>query len=105
MVRSRSWKAAFQFLAVVTEGAVHSSVIEVLRELRNGRSAELVVLSNVKEAIELAQTSLVIPSGIPEWLSPIVSIVPAQLFCYQLAVAKGCDTESPRGIHKVTETT
>jgi glucosamine--fructose-6-phosphate aminotransferase (isomerizing) len=58
----------------------------------------------VKEAIDLAETSLVIPSGIPEWLSPIVSIVPAQLFCYHLAVLKGCDTESPRGIHKVTET-
>jgi glutamine---fructose-6-phosphate transaminase (isomerizing) len=97
-------EGGFPILAVVTEGAVHSSVIEVLKELRNGRSAELVVLSNVKEAIELAQTSLLIPSGIPEWLSPIVSIVPAQLFCYHLAVAKGCDTESPRGIHKVTET-
>ena len=41
---------------------------------------------------------------LPEWLSPLVSIVPAQLFCYHLARAKGCDTEQPRGLSKVTRT-
>jgi len=94
----------FPILAAVPGGAVYASTMDVLRELRYGRSAELVVISDVKEALELAQTSLPLPAGIPEWLSPVISIVPAQLFCYHLALAKGCDTESPRGIHKVTET-
>ncbi len=94
----------FPILAVVPGGAVYSSTMDVLRELRFGRSAELVVISDVQEALDLAQTSLPLPAAIPEWLSPMVSIIPAQLFCYHLALAKGCDTESPRGIHKVTET-
>jgi len=94
----------FPILAVVPAGAVYASTMDVLRELRDGRSAELVVISDVQEALDLAQTSLPLPAGIPEWVSPVISIVPAQLFCYHLALAKGCDTESPRGIRKVTET-
>ncbi|HSP06661.1 MAG TPA: SIS domain-containing protein [Acidobacteriota bacterium] len=96
--------SGFPILAVVPAGAVYASTIEVLRNLRHDRSAELLVISDEPEALALAQTSLSLPPGIPEWLSPLVSIVPAQLFCYHLALARGCDTESPRGIHKVTET-
>lgn len=94
----------FPILAVAPGGAVFNSIFDVLKKLRYGPLAELVVISDQKKAIELAQTSLQVPHGIPEWLSPLVSIIPAQLFCYHLALAKGCDTESPRGIHKVTET-
>lgn len=96
--------SGFNILAVVSQGAVSDSLIELLKELRYGRSADLVVITDVNAAKEIALTSLQLPQGIPEWLSPIISIVPAQLFSYYLALAKGCDTESPRGIHKVTET-
>jgi glucosamine--fructose-6-phosphate aminotransferase (isomerizing) len=96
--------SGFPILAVIPGGAVYASMIDVLKKLRHGRAAELVVISDLNGALELGQTSLPLPQGIPEWLSPIVSIVPAQLFCYHLARAKGCNTESPRGIHKVTET-
>lgn len=92
----------FVILAVVPSGAVYSSMIEVLMELTQERSAKLVMISDQK--LGIAETSMMIPSGVPEWLSPIVSIIPAQLFSYHLARARGCDTESPRGIHKVTET-
>jgi glutamine---fructose-6-phosphate transaminase (isomerizing) len=95
---------AFPVLAVVPQGAVCESILDVLRKLRSERKTDLVVISDVGAALELAQTAIPMPSGTPEWLSPLVSIIPAQLFCYHLALAKGCDTESPRGIHKVTET-
>ncbi len=44
------------------------------------------------------------PKDMPEWLSPLVGIVPAQLFCYHLTRARGYDTETPRGLLKVTRT-
>lgn len=94
----------FPILAVVPGGAVYTSMIEVLKNLRRDHKTKLVVISDQREALALAETALALPSEIPEWLSPLVSIVPAQLFCYHLALARGCDTESPRGIHKVTET-
>jgi glucosamine--fructose-6-phosphate aminotransferase (isomerizing) len=52
----------------------------------------------------LADAALQPPAGLPEWLTPIVSIVPAQLYCYHLTRAKGYDTEAPRSLRKVTRT-
>jgi glucosamine--fructose-6-phosphate aminotransferase (isomerizing) len=66
--------------------------------------AELVVISDQNEALALAKSPLPIPGGVPEWLTPLVSIVPAQLFAYHLTRARGFDTEKPRAIRKVTET-
>jgi glucosamine--fructose-6-phosphate aminotransferase (isomerizing) len=95
----------FPVLAIAPKGMVFNSMFEVLKRLREDFSAELVVISNDKKALSLAQTPLIIPAGIPEWLSPLVSILLAQLFAYHLTVAKGYNTEQPRSIHKVTETT
>jgi glucosamine--fructose-6-phosphate aminotransferase (isomerizing) len=47
---------------------------------------------------------LALPSGIPEWLSPLVAIVPGQLWAVALARTRGLDPDRPRGLSKVTET-
>jgi glucosamine--fructose-6-phosphate aminotransferase (isomerizing) len=52
----------------------------------------------------LAQSPIRLPPQIPEWLTPLVSIIPAQLFACHLTQVKGYDTERPRSITKVTET-
>ena len=95
---------SFPILAVMPSGAVYDPMMEVVRKLQQGGSDQFVIISDVKEALGLGQIALPMPRGIPEWLSPMISIVPAQLFCYHLAVARGCNTETPRSIHKVTET-
>jgi glutamine---fructose-6-phosphate transaminase (isomerizing) len=94
----------FPVLAVVPEGKVYNSLMKLLRQLKDEQLAELVVISNAQGALELAQSTIRLPGDIPEWLTPIVSIVSAQLFAYHLTRAKGYDTEKPRTIHKVTET-
>ncbi len=90
--------------AVAPKGKVFDSALEMLRRLREQISAELIIVSNDKKALALAQTPLKIPIGAPEWLSPLIGILPAQLFAYHLTRAKGYDTEQPRSIRKVTET-
>jgi glucosamine--fructose-6-phosphate aminotransferase (isomerizing) len=40
----------------------------------------------------------------PEWLSPLVAVVPGQLFALGLTLAKGFDPDHPRGLRKVTLT-
>ncbi|MCZ2126573.1 MAG: SIS domain-containing protein [Anaerolineales bacterium] len=90
--------------AFAPKGKVFDSMLEMLRRLREQISAELIVISNDKRALSLAQTPLKIPVDAPEWLSPLIGILPAQLFAYHLTRAKGYDTEQPRSIRKVTET-
>lgn len=91
-------------MAIAPGGMVYEDVLSLLERLRLEMRAELLVISEREEALRIAQTPLKLPAGIPEWLSPLVAIVPAQLFAYHLTRAKGYDTETPRVIQKVTET-
>jgi len=94
----------FPVMAIAPAGKVLDSMLELLVHLKKDLLAELVVISNTDTALSMAQTPFAIPTDIPEWLSPLVAIVPAQLFSYHLTLAKGFDPDNPRTISKVTET-
>ena len=97
-------ESGFPVFAISPNGKVFDSMLEMLKYLKNDLRAELVIISNNRKALEMAQVPIPIPVNTPEWLTPIVSIIPAQLFAYHLTLAKGYDPESPRTIQKVTET-
>jgi glucosamine--fructose-6-phosphate aminotransferase (isomerizing) len=73
-----------------------------------GRLADLdvepIVISDRPEAIAAATFAIRLPSGLPDWLMPIVAIIPVQLLALHLAIARGIDPESPRWIAKITRT-
>jgi len=94
----------FPVFAVVPGGEVFDNVATFLTELVEDLGVELLTISNEQRALDLAHTAVPLPTELPEWLSPIPSIIPAQLFCYHLTRAKGYDTEQPRGLTKVTLT-
>jgi glutamine---fructose-6-phosphate transaminase (isomerizing) len=94
----------FPVMAVAPGGKVFESLMPLLAGLRNDHNAELLTISDQQAAFDISQSSIRLPSGIPEWLTPLISIISAQLFCYHLTQAKGFSTEAPRSIHKVTET-
>jgi glucosamine--fructose-6-phosphate aminotransferase (isomerizing) len=68
------------------------------------REAELVVISDEAEALAMARIALALPTGVPEWLSPLTAIVPGQLLAMHLAHTRDYDPDRPRGLRKVTET-
>ena len=94
----------FPVMVIAPSGKVHDNLVSFLRPLRDVHHAELMIISDRPEALSLAQTGISIPSGIPEWISPLVCVIPGQLFAANLARVKGWDTENPRTIQKVTET-
>lgn len=93
----------FLVLAIVPEGETATELTSFLQELQP-RAPRLVVVSPLSQALESATTAISIPAGIPEWLSPLIAILPGQLFALGLALAKGIDPDHPRGLHKVTLT-
>lgn len=90
-------------LVLAPEGAAAAGQAELLRDLRDG-GIDTLVVSDVADARALGRWSIPFPSGVPEWLRPVVSIIPAQLFALHLTVARGLDPDEPRGITKVTRT-
>ena len=91
-------------MAVVSGGAASADINAVLRRLRK-LGADLLVVSNRRALREVGDRSMAVPAGIPEWLMPIVSIVPCQLHALHLARARGLDPDAPRHLRKVTRTT
>jgi glucosamine--fructose-6-phosphate aminotransferase (isomerizing) len=78
--------------------------IKSLTEKVQKRQAEVVMVSDHVDLLPLADHKIELPSGIPEWLSPISAILPTQMFAMYLAQTRGFDVDNPRGLNKVTET-
>ena len=95
--------SGFPVLVVAPSGRILSDMVQIIGELRE-REAELLIISDRDDVLQMGHTALRLPLAVDEWLSPLVSILPGQLFAYYLALAKGIDPEHPRGLRKVTET-
>jgi glutamine---fructose-6-phosphate transaminase (isomerizing) len=94
----------FPVFAAAPAGEVLHDILPVLDRVRDDLAARLLVISDDPEALERGEWRLRLPAGIPEWLVPVVSIVPGQLHAMYLARARGHDPDSPRSIGKVTLT-
>jgi glutamine---fructose-6-phosphate transaminase (isomerizing) len=92
----------YPVVGVVASGDAVAEVEEVLDRVR-AAEASLITISNLEP--EPMTETIGFSSDVEEWLSPVPAIVCGQLFAYHLALAKGLDPESPRGLHKVTRTT
>jgi glucosamine--fructose-6-phosphate aminotransferase (isomerizing) len=90
-------------LVVAPSGVLDAAMTSILDDLAQ-RAAELIVISDREELVSRAHLGLRLPAGLPEWLSPIVAVIPAQLLAYRLAEARGLNIDAPRGLQKVTET-
>ena len=96
-------ESGFAAIVVDVAGAVSEEVGALLGEIES-RGARPVVLSNVRSSLAVAAASIALPADMPEWVSPMVAIVPGQLLAYHLSRARGFDPDHPRGLHKVTKT-
>jgi glucosamine--fructose-6-phosphate aminotransferase (isomerizing) len=64
--------------------------------------ATLVASGPAAGAIAGAAFSVPVPTPALTALSPLLSVVPGQLFAWALAQAKGLDPDRPNGLSKVT---
>lgn len=94
----------FPVMVIMPHGAVYPEMLNVVERLKMQHQASLLIISNQAEAEAWADVFLKLPEDMPEWISPIGSIIAAQLFCYHLTRIRKIDTESPRGLTKVTKT-
>ncbi|MBK9121829.1 MAG: SIS domain-containing protein [Chloroflexi bacterium] len=94
---------AFPAIAVAPSGATLPAMLDLLDKLGE-RQARRLVISDSEDALAKAEVRMPIPQRIPEWLTPIVSVIPGQVFALRLAHAKGHSVDQPRGLTKVTVT-
>lgn len=92
----------FPVIVIAPGGATYPDMRTLIEEL-NEQGADLTIISTEQEALSYAHLPLQLPA-VPEWLSPIVSVIPGQLLAMATAAAKGHELDTPRGLTKVTVT-
>ncbi len=88
---------------LIAPGPTFRSEMERLASSLREREAHLTLCSEEGTLLAMADVGLPLPP-VPEWISPIVAVVPGQWFAVSLARWKGLDPDQPRGLRKITET-
>ncbi len=93
----------FPVMLVAPTGATFDRQRDLLNTMVE-REAESLVISNDEGVRQVAHRAMALPNA-PEWLSPIVAVIPGQVFAMSLAQARGLPLDKPRHLQKVTNTT
>jgi glutamine---fructose-6-phosphate transaminase (isomerizing) len=92
-------------LFLVAPSSKVSDDLDQILQLGRQRKAGIIAVSDREDVLAEAAVALRIPPGVPEWLTPIVAVVPGQLWAQAFALARGVPPDAPRGLSKVTLTT
>src|SRR5690348_6811235 len=90
-------------VVVAPTGPARPSVEEIVLPLLE-RQVRLLAVSDVAAMLRRAHTKLPLVSRVPEWLSPLISVIPGQVTALRLAQLRGLDIDNPAGLHKITLT-
>ncbi|MEM7346529.1 MAG: SIS domain-containing protein [Chloroflexota bacterium] len=93
----------FPVLVITPSGTMQPEIVKAIRTLQE-RKAELLIISDSQDVLDMAHIPIQLPHPVPEWLSPLTAIIPGQLLAMHLAEARSYDIDQPRGLRKVTET-
>jgi glucosamine--fructose-6-phosphate aminotransferase (isomerizing) len=91
----------FPVWAIASDDANLPAVVEAV-ERAHEAGATIVASGSAAESVPHAQYVLPSPATSSPLLSPLLSILPGQLFAWALARARGLDPDAPRGLSKVT---
>ena len=92
--------ANMPLVGIATASHVYEKVVSNIQEVRARDAHVIVVATEGDEKIrQHADDILYVPATLEE-LSPLLAIIPLQLFAYHAAVARGCDVDQPRNLAK-----
>jgi glucosamine--fructose-6-phosphate aminotransferase (isomerizing) len=85
---------------LMPRGPIYEKVMSNLMEVKARKGPVIAVVSEGDEdAAAVADEVIEVPE-VPEYLQPIVSVVPLQLLAYHVALLRGCDVDKPRNLAK-----
>ena len=85
-------------ISIAVPGVVYEKVLSNSQEAK-ARDARLIGVAPIGSESEIFDQLFSIPK-VSEWVSPLLTIVPLQLFSYHIAAHKGLDVDQPRNLAK-----
>ena len=90
----------FPALAICPSDSVYEKMTSNIQEIKARKGKVIAIATDGNEEIkELADDVIYIPKTL-EMLTPILSIIPLQLFAYHMGVMRECDVDKPRNLAK-----
>ncbi|MFG0289583.1 MAG: glutamine--fructose-6-phosphate transaminase (isomerizing) [Rhodopirellula sp. JB044] len=85
---------------IMPRGTTYDKVLSNMEEVKaRGGPVIAIASSEDTEIRKIADDVIMIPEA-PEFLQPIITVVPLQLLSYHIAVLRGCDVDKPRNLAK-----
>ena len=85
---------------IAPDDSVFDKNVSNIEEVRARRGPVIAVTTEGKTELERICDDVIYIPECPDYLSPLLTIVPLQLFSYHTAVALGCDVDKPRNLAK-----
>lgn len=85
---------------LVPPGTTYEKVMSNMEEVK-ARGGPIIAIANQDDPrVEAIADDVIHLPEAPEFLQPIVSVVPLQLLAYHIALLRGCDVDKPRNLAK-----
>ncbi|MEO5798962.1 MAG: glutamine--fructose-6-phosphate transaminase (isomerizing) [Gemmatimonadales bacterium] len=87
-------------VVVAPRDAVHAKIVSNVQEVR-ARGGKVIAIVNAgdEEISRLAEATFIVPETL-DLLTPILTVIPLQLFSYYVALRRGCNVDQPRNLAK-----
>src|SRR6185312_206897 len=87
-------------VAIAVTSHVYEKVVSNIQEVRARDAKVIVIATEGDEKIrQHADDVLYVPATL-EAFSPLLAVIPLQLFAYHVAVERGCNVDQPRNLAK-----
>ena len=90
-------------IVIAPSGRTLTSMRVAVDKVRE-RGSEVIAISDDAAFLDEADTALPLVEGVPEWLTPLLTVVPGQVAAVRLATLRNADLDSPVGLTKITLT-
>ncbi|MHC4660295.1 MAG: glutamine--fructose-6-phosphate transaminase (isomerizing) [Planctomycetota bacterium] len=87
-------------MAIAPQGAMYRKMISNIEEIKARDGIVLCVATEKDRAIAKIVDHVFPVPAVSEELSPILAVIPLQLFAYYAAVIRGCNVDQPRNLAK-----
>jgi len=87
-------------MVIATKSRIYEKVISNIQEAK-ARGANIIAIVNENDTAvaKLSDYQIVVPE-VDEIFSPIINVIPLQLFAYYVSTMRGCDVDQPRNLAK-----
>ncbi len=85
---------------LIPRGAVFDKVMSNLEEIKARGGPVIAIASEQDQEVATHVEDVIYIPEVPEYLQPLVAVVPLQLLAYHVALLRGCDVDRPRNLAK-----